>query len=68
MERYKKKGYTYIKREGTVFKFIKGPYIHLVELMSLGNGLLYLNNSSARSKGNSKRIIIKLIASIKRIL
>ena len=48
MERYKKKGYTCIKRVGTVFKFIKGPKIHLVELMSLGNGLLYLNISKKK--------------------
>ena len=43
MSRYKKKGYTCIKKEDTEFTFIKGPNTHHVELMRLGNGLLYFN-------------------------
>jgi hypothetical protein len=48
MERYKKKGYTCIKKVGTVFKFIKGSKVHLVELMTLGNGLIYLKISKKK--------------------
>ena len=43
MSRYKKKGYTCIKNDDTQFIFIKGPNTHHVELMRLGNGLLYFN-------------------------
>ena len=43
MNKYKKKGYTCIKKNKTKFKFVKGPNIHNVEIMRLGNGLLYFN-------------------------
>ena len=43
MTRYKKKGYTCVKKGNTQFKFIKGPNVHHVEIMRLGNGLLYFN-------------------------
>ena len=43
MIRYKKKGYTCVKKGNTQFKFIKGPNVHHVEIMRLGNGLLYFN-------------------------
>ena len=43
MARYKKMGYTCTKKGKNLFKFIKGPNIHHVELMRLGNGLLYFN-------------------------
>jgi hypothetical protein len=41
MMKYKKKGFTCIKKSGEQFIFIKGPNTHHVELMKLGNGLLY---------------------------
>ena len=43
MNRYKLKGYTCIKKDKSKYKFVKGPNIHNVELMRLGNGLLYFN-------------------------
>ena len=43
MAKYKKKGYTCTKKGNTEFKFIKGPNVHHVEFMRLGNGLLYFN-------------------------
>ena len=43
MARYKKKGYKCVKKDNYVFKFVKGPKTHRVELMRLGNGLLYFN-------------------------
>ena len=43
MNKYKKKGYTCVKKNKTKFKFVKGPNIHNVEIMRLGNGLLYFN-------------------------
>ena len=41
--RYKKKGFTCIKKGDAEFKFVKGPNTHIVEIMRLGNGLLYFN-------------------------
>ena len=41
--RYKKKGFTCVKKGDTEFKFIRGPNTHIVEIMRLGNGLLYFN-------------------------
>ena len=43
MSKYKNKGYTCVKKNKTKFKFVKGPNIHNVEIMRLGNGLLYFN-------------------------
>jgi hypothetical protein len=43
MNRYKKKGFTCMRKGKTEFKFIKGPNTHHVEIMRLGNGLLYFN-------------------------
>ena len=43
MLRYKKKGYTCIKKGTTNFKFNKGPHTRYVQIMRLGNGLLYFN-------------------------
>ncbi len=43
INKYKLKGYTCIKKDKNKFKFIKGPNIHNVEIMRLGNGLLYFN-------------------------
>ena len=43
MNKYKLKGYTCLKKDKNKFKFVKGPYIHNVELTRLGNGLLYYN-------------------------
>ena len=43
MIKYKKKGYTCVKKNKSKFKFVKGPNIHNVEIMRLGNGLLYFN-------------------------
>ena len=45
MVRYKKKGYTCFKKgnNNREFTFIKGPNTHHVEIMRLGNGLLYFN-------------------------
>ena len=43
MLRYKKKGYTCIKKGVTDFKFNKGPHTRYVQIMRLGNGLLYFN-------------------------
>ena len=42
-KKYKKNGYTCIKKGKVKFKFVKGPNIHNVEIMRLGNGLLYYN-------------------------
>ena len=41
--KYKLKGYTCLKKDKNKFKFVKGPNIHIAELMRLGNGLLYCN-------------------------
>ena len=41
MMKYKKKGFTCIKKSREQFIFVKGPNTHHVELMKLGNGLLY---------------------------
>ena len=41
--KYKKKGFTCVKKGDTEFKFIRGPNTHIVEIMRLGNGLLYFN-------------------------
>ena len=38
---YKIKGYTLLKKSKAEFVFVKGPNTHYVELMKLGNGLLY---------------------------
>ena len=38
---YKEKGYTLLKKSKAQFVFVKGPHTHYVELMKLGNGLLY---------------------------
>ena len=43
LKKYKNKGYTCTKKDKIRFKFVKGPYIHNVEIMRLGNGLLYFN-------------------------
>ena len=43
LNKYKKKGYTCVKKGNTEFKFVKGPNVHHVEIMRLGNGLLYFN-------------------------
>ena len=43
MNKYKLKGYTCLKKDKNKFKFVKGPNIHIAELMRLGNGLLYCN-------------------------
>ena len=40
---YKERGYTLLKRKRAEFVFIKGPNTHYVEVMKLGNGLLYLS-------------------------
>ena len=41
MMKYKKKGFICIKNSREQFIFVKGPNTHHVELMKLGNGLLY---------------------------
>ena len=41
MMKYKKKGFICIKKSREQFIFVKGPNTHHVELMKLGNGLLY---------------------------
>ena len=41
--KYKSKGYTCVNKNKNKYKFIKGPNIHNVEIMRLGNGLLYFN-------------------------
>ena len=43
INKYKLKGYTCVKKDKNKLKFIKGPNIHNVEIMRLGNGLLYVN-------------------------
>ena len=43
INKYKKQGYTCIKKANTKFKFYKGAEIFFVEIMKLGNGLLYYN-------------------------
>ena len=45
MTKYKSKGYTCVNKNKNKFKFVKGPNIHNVEIMRLGNGLLYFNGS-----------------------
>ena len=39
--KYKKEGYTYIKKEKTKYQFNKGSESYIIEIMKLGNGLLY---------------------------
>jgi hypothetical protein len=41
MKKYKKKGYTCVKKGVTDFKFVKGPNTHHVEIMRLGDGSFY---------------------------
>ena len=43
MAKYKSKGYTCVKKDKSKYKFVKGPNIHNVEIMRLGNGLIYFN-------------------------
>ena len=50
MARYKKKGYTCVKKGDTFFKFIKGSKTHKAELTKLGNGLLYFKISKKKKK------------------
>jgi len=45
MTKYKSKGYTCVNKNKNKYKFVKGPNIHNVEIMRLGNGLLYFNGS-----------------------
>ena len=45
MNKYKKKGYTCVKKGGSEFKFVKGPNIHHVKIMRIRNGLFYFNVS-----------------------
>ena len=50
MAKYKKKGYTCVKKGDTFFKFIKGSKTHKAELTKLGNGLLYFKISRKKKK------------------
>ena len=39
--KYKKEGYSYIKKEKTKYQFNKGSESYIIEIMRLGNGLFY---------------------------
>ena len=43
INKYQKEGYNCIKTEKSKFKFVKGDNKYLIEIMRLGNGLLYCN-------------------------
>ena len=43
INKYQKEGYDCIKKEKSKFNFVKGDNKYLIEIMRLGNGLLYCN-------------------------
>ena len=45
--KYQKKGYAIIKKEKSKYNFVKGDTKYLIEIMQLGNGLLYCNISES---------------------
>ena len=43
INKYQKEGYDCIKKEKSKFNFVKGNNEYSIEIMRLGNGLLYCN-------------------------